>query len=327
MFRIGSILCGLALIWGCSSPHESSDLESWSKDEGKLRILSTTAMIDDLVGEIGGDRVNHIALIFGEIDPHSYELVKGDSEKFNLANLVFYNGLGLEHGASLHYQLKNHPNAVALGDLILEKFPEEKITVDHQVDPHIWMDISLWSRAIDPIAQALIQKDPAGESTYLQNAETLRKKMGEAHTQIYTDLQQIPQEKRYIVTSHDAFNYFTRAYLAEPSEVETGGWEKRFDAPEGLAPEGQLSSSDIQQVINHLIEYHIEIVFPESNVSQDSLKKVIHACAQKGLIVTLSKEALYGDSMGPKGSGAHTYLNMIEYDASVLEKAWKKGSL
>lgn len=324
MLRIGSILCCLAfLIMGCSSHREPSEWEAWSKNEGKLKVLSTTAMIDDLVGEIGGDRVVHIALIFGEIDPHSYELVKGDSEKFTLANLVFYNGLGLEHGASLHYQLKSHSHGVALGDLILEKFPEEKIIVGDQIDPHIWMDISLWSLAIEPIAQALIASDPEGKEVYLENAEALRKKMGEAHSHVYQRLQQIPQEKRYIVTSHDAFNYFTRAYLAEPLELSTKEWEKRFDAPEGLAPEGQLSSYDIQQVINHLIEYHIEIVFPESNVSQDSLKKVIHACAQKGLVVSLSKEVLYGDSMGPKGSDAHTYLKMIQYDAAVLERAWK----
>ncbi len=324
MARIGWILWGLVVLVGCSSPRAPSDLENWSKNKGKLKVLSTTAMIDDLVGEIGGDRVDHITLIFGEIDPHSYELVKGDSEKFILANLIFYNGLGLEHGASLHYQLKSHSHAVALGDLIFQKFPKEEIRVDEQIDPHIWMDISLWSLAIDPIVQALIREDPEGREVYLKNAEVLLKKMMLAHKAVYDRLQSIPQEKRYIVTSHDAFNYFTRAYLALPDEIENGAWRNRFDAPEGLAPEGQLSASDIQQVINHLIKYHVTTVFPESNVSQDSLKKVIHACSKKGLVVTLSKEVVYGDAMGPALSDANTYLKMIEYDASVLERAWRE---
>src|SRR5262249_9470431 len=99
--------------------------------------------------------------------------------------------------------------------------------------------------------------------------------------------------------------------------------QKRCDAPEGLAPDGQLSASDIQKIVDHLIKYQIPIVFPESNVSRDSLKKVIHACAQKGLRVQISNEALYGDAMGPSNSDAGTYLRMIRHDANVLIEAWK----
>lgn len=306
------IVCILCLM-GCSAPERKSDI-----GEGKLKILSTTAMIDDLVGEIGGDRVEHLPLIYGEIDPHSYELVKGDSEKLLFADIVFYNGLGLEHGASLHYQLEHHSAAIPLGDWILEHHPDQAIRVGQEIDPHIWMDISLWRLAITPILEALIAKDPEGEGVYRAHAEAFAAKMENAHLEIYKRLQLVPEAKRYIVTSHDAFNYFTRAYLAEPSERSSLQWKKRFDAPEGLAPEGQLSTSDIQKVIHHLIEYHIQRVFPESNVSQDSLKKVVHACAHQGLTVVLSKETLYGDSMGPQGN----YLGMIEHDAAVLERAW-----
>lgn len=315
------LLCGL--LAGCSSSSTPSPMEVWAAKNGKIKVLSTTGMIDDIVGQVGGERIDHIALITGEIDPHSYELVKGDDEKLSLAQLIFYNGLGLEHGASLRYQLKAHANAVDLGDIVSKEHPESILHVGKEIDPHIWMDVSLWSYIIDPIEEALSRIDPEGKEIYAHNAAVLREKMLQEHQSLYYSLQSIPQEKRYLVTSHDAFNYFTRAYLAQPEELANGEWKARFDAPEGLAPEGQLSTSDIQKVIDHLIKYHIQVVFPESNVSRDSLKKVIHACAQKGLTITISSDPLYGDAMGPLGSDAGTYLTMIRYDASVLIEAWR----
>jgi len=326
---IGQLLSFFVLFWsllsGCSNSRAPSPIEIWAAQDGRVKVLSTTAMIDDIVGQIGQDRISHIALITGEIDPHNYELVKGDDEKLSLAQVIFYNGLGLEHGASLRYQLEHHTNAVDLGNTILHTDPELIIHVDKEIDPHIWMDISLWSRIIDPIVDALCAIDPAGSEVYRNNAELLRKKMMKEHFEIYRALQNIPQEKRYLVTSHDAFNYFARRYLASPDEKSFDAWKRRFDAPEGLSPEGQLSASDIQEVIAYLIKYNIQIVFPESNVSRDSLRKVVNACAHKGLVVKISNDALYGDAMGPKGSDVDTYLKMIRHDANVLIQAWQSS--
>lgn len=280
-------------------------------------------MIDDIVGAIGGDRIDHIALMAGEIDPHSYELVKGDDEKFLMSQIVFFNGLGLEHGASLRYQLQQHKNAINVGGAVLEKDPQAILRINKEIDPHIWMDISLWCHIIDPILVALCQIDPEAEAIYRVNADLIREKMGREHQCIYEALQNIPEERRYLVTSHDAFHYFAKAYLATPEERSTGQWIKRFKAPEGLAPEGQLSVSNIQSVIDHLIAYQIPIVFSESNVSRDSLKKLVHACAQKGVAIVISSDMLYGDAMGSTSCGVATYLDMIRYDASVLIEAWK----
>ena len=298
-------------------------MEQFAEPNGKIKVLSTTAMIDNIVGEVGKERIDHLSLITGEIDPHSYELVKGDDEKLALAQLIFYNGLGLEHGASLRYQIEHHPNAIAVGNEVLKKHPDLILRVGDEVDPHIWMDVSIWSMIIDPIVAALTQIDPEGAEYYAKNGELMRARMLQEHQSIYQGLQSILQQKRYLVTSHDAFNYFTRAYLATPTEVTQADWQMRFEAPEGLAPDGQLSASDIQKIVEHLIEYHIEVVFPESNVSRDSLKKVVHACAQKGLDVSISDEVLYGDAMGPPGSDADTYLKMMRHDANVLIEAWK----
>lgn len=313
---------------GCSKSPRSlqvpSTLQTWMQENGKIKVLSTTSMIDDIVGIIGGDRIDHISLISGEIDPHSYELVKGDGEKFSRAQVVFSNGLGLEHGASVRYQLEHHTQSVAVGDYILKKYPEKILRVDGQMDPHIWMDVLLWSFIIEPISTSLIQLDPEGTAVYTANAEKLRRDLLELDGKLYEQLQQVPEHLRYLVTSHDAFNYFTRRYLALPQEILDDTWTKRFDAPEGLAPEGQLSAHDIQKIVNHLKTYDIHVVFPESNVSKDSLKKIILVCKQKGIEVNIASDVLYGDAMGLPGSGAESYEKMLAYDAEMMRREWLK---
>ncbi len=326
---ISIFVFGLLSLSACSQGERDcseGDLDRWMRDSEKIKVLSTTAMIDDIVGQVGGDRIDHIALICGEIDPHSYELVKGDDEKLERAQVIFYNGLGLEHGASLRYQLQSHTHSIALGNRVQEENGQEMISVGNQIDPHIWMDISLWSEIINPIIEELSQVDPEGRGGFIRNGEILRTKMEVEHQRIRQEFQKIPETKRYLVSSHDAFNYFTRAYLAEPTEILQAQWQKRFASPEGLSPDGQLSASDIQKIVDHLARYQIQVIFPESNVSRDSLKKIVHACGQNGLKVNISSEVLYGDAMGEKSGDGDLYLKMIAYDADVLLSTWGEQS-
>lgn len=284
-------------------------------ENGKMKVLSTTAMIDDLVAEIGGEEVDHLSLIIGDLDPHSYELVKGDDEKFYRADLIFYNGLGLEHGASLHGMLHKNEKAIGLGDLLYEKDSQAFLVIDHQLDPHFWMDIALFSRAIDPIVKALGEKDPAHATLYKERGEKLREKMLKTDEHLRKELQLVPSEKRYLVSSHDAFHYFARKYLAQPEEHN---WEQRFMAPEGLAPDGQMSLIDIEEAVEFLCKHQIHVVFPETNINQDALRKIVAICREKGLHVRIAEVPLYGDAMGSKGTGAETYLQMIEHNVHTL---------
>ncbi len=315
-------LCFMGLLaWGCSTP--PSNISSWHEDNGKIKVLSTTAMIDDLVREIGGERVDHITLITGQIDPHSYELVKGDDEKILCADLVIANGLNLEHGASLHNQLSKHSNVVFLSEAIKKIRPHKVIYTGKEIDPHLWMDISLWAEGVDVIVQKLSSLDPEGAAYFETNGSDLHGKMLSVHSQIVEMFKEVPEEKRYLVTSHDAFHYFTRAYLTEEG-AQGDSWENRCVAPEGLAPEGQLSSRDIQRVMDHLCLYKVGVVFPESNVGLGPLKKITASCKQIGVDVRISDVRLYGDAMGAPGSGADEYLGMMLHNAKVLKEEWTK---
>lgn len=305
---------------GCSTG--ATPVQEWMRPNEKIKVLSTTAMIDDIVGRIGKERIDHIPLIVGQIDPHSYELVKGDDEKLSFAQVIFYNGLGLEHGASLRYALAHHPHAINLGSAIQQRNPELIIYTQGQIDPHIWMDILLWSDIIDPITQSLSAIDPAGRAFYEKNGADLKKEMEQKHRDFCNAFTKIPESKRYLVTSHGAFNYFARAYLA-PVEMSKE-WQKRAEAPEGLSPEGQLSTANIRMIVDHLISHQIHVLFPESNVSSDSLNKIQHACRQKGLHVTIAADPLYADAVGCVGSGAEDYFKMMEHNAAVMMKEWKE---
>ncbi len=327
MIRWISLLTSLTIVvmlcCHCSSPDQhqrQTHLKEWLADNGKIKTLSTTCMVGDLVVRVGGDYVDNLCLIAPELDPHSYQLVKGDDEKLAFAQVVFYSGLGLEHGASLHHYLEKSDKAVSLGDEIAKAAPKSLIIIDKQTDPHIWMDISLWIRALPAIVRTLSDHDPAHADVFRANAEKLYKEMTTAHAEVKREMATVPDSKRYLVTSHDAFNYFARAYMATPKELGEDSWQVRFESPEGLSPESQLSSKHIQEILDHLSKYRIRVIFPESNVSKDSLRKLVHAAAQRGIQVVVADTPLYADAMGPAGSDADSYVGMITHNAKTLQQ-------
>lgn len=289
--------------------HRSHSRE-WMQDNGKIKVLSTLSQIGDLVKAVGGERVDSLILIQGDLDPHSYELVKGDDDKVARAQAIFYNGLGLEHGASLAALLHSEEKALAIGDAIREKAPDRILYRGSQPDPHIWMDISLWEEGIDIVRDRLTEIDPAGKAEYAERALAFHQEMQRADRAVQERLGSISVEKRYLVTSHDAFQYFVRAYLAPQGE---SSWHSRLSAPEGLAPDGQLSPLDLQRTLDFLKEHRVEVIFPESNVSRDSIRKIVSSAHEMGLDVVLCTEALYGDSLGGK-----PYVEAISHNAEII---------
>jgi manganese/zinc/iron transport system substrate-binding protein len=309
----------LLFVFGCSqnsSNGTNTRLKEWMSENQKIKVLSSIQMIGDLVQQVGGDRVDALVLIGGELDPHTYELVKGDDEKLKRSDLIFYNGLGLEHGAGLSHYLQTTAKATAVGESVFLRFPDRALRVSGTVDPHIWMDVSLWAHTVDPILDGLCKLDPQGAGYYQKNAAALKDKLFKTHQRISDLLKEIDPSKRRLVTSHDAFNYFARAYLAEKAEE----WQTHFKAPEGLAPEGQLSPLDIKKIIDYLQKYQVGVVFPESNVSKDSLKKIIHSAQKMGLKVEIANDVLYGDAGCAVSEGEVCYLKMMEHNAKTIHR-------
>jgi manganese/zinc/iron transport system substrate-binding protein len=317
--KILHFVLSFLLFVSCSPSHDAA-MSSWMREGGKKKILCTTSFIQNLVDRVGGDAVDAISLINGELDPHSYQLVKGDDEKLLRADLIFYNGLGLEHGPNLYHFLVHSDKSISLGDSIAKQHPESIIYLDGAVDPHIWMDVSLWKKAVPYICDELSKHIPEKKELFQKNAQELTSELDALHLFMKKTLLAIPKEKRYLVTTHDAFHYFVRAYLAEPDEISDGSWTERCAAPEGLAPDSQLSTADIQRLVQYIAKHHVSIVFAESNVSRDSIKKLVSACQGYGDKVHISPQVLYADALGKKGSDAESYQKMMQHDAITITK-------
>lgn len=311
LLKWGSIFCVVLIAASCSGSQKRFDrLREWMKEGSEIRVLSSIAQIDDLVMTVGGDAVKSLPLVQGDLDPHSYELVKGDNEKFVRADVVFYNGLNLEHGASLSAMLHSHAKAISIGDAIARKRPDQILEKDGVMDPHLWMDVSLWSSAIDVIVEALSKCRPEKSTEFYQRGKDLKDQMLLTHQAICEKIQTLDQHKRYLLTTHDAFRYFARAYFTGEEKLD---WQNRFAAPEGLAPDGQIGSSDIQDMISFLQKNRVQVIFPESNLSKDSIRKIAAAGQDLGFHVKVCEEPLYGDSMSNL-----SYLEMMTKNADIM---------
>lgn len=282
-------------------------------DPEKKTILSTTVMIDSIVREIVGDKCNICVLMEGEVDPHSYQMRKGDIEKFEAADLIFANGLSLEHNPSLLYIL-NDKHAIFLGDRLLDKDPHAIISTNQEIDPHIWMDLSIMQRVVDDICVQMCLLDKDHEDFYLENTANLKVKIEKLDESILEMMAQIPDENRYIVSSHDAFNYFVKRYFRQRKEV-------RLFSMQGLSPESEISLKRMSQVIDFIKEHKVHAIFYESNLPKDAIWKVIEICKKFDIDVKISEEPLYGDTLG-----GMTYLEMIAHNADVISRNLKGAS-
>ncbi|MGR3972995.1 MAG: zinc ABC transporter substrate-binding protein [Candidatus Rhabdochlamydia sp.] len=303
----------ILLLAGCNQP--VSKLSEWKAPSHHLKVLCTNALIHDLVSQVGKERIKSLSLIEPSIDPHSYEMRKGDEEKFLCAQLVFYNGLGLEHNPSLSAHLTSHPHAYALGSFIQDQDPSLILEDKGQVDPHIWLDTLLWSYTVDLIVTQLGVLDPEGKPYYEAQGADVKASLMRLHQQMTQALDRISVEKKYLVSSHDAFNYFARRYLTTGAQDD---WQDHFCAPEGLAPDGQLSFYDLKRVVNYIHDHRITTVFSETNVSQDSLRKIVDICASHHTCVQIFSLHLLSDTLGEYTS----YEAMMKHNLDVLCQAW-----
>ncbi|MEG0036903.1 MAG: zinc ABC transporter substrate-binding protein [Victivallaceae bacterium] len=171
------LVLGIVVLTGCSCRNSQNPSLKTEPESHKFTVLSTTRMIHDGVQRIGGDAVHSVVLMDGAIDPHSYELVKGDGDKIGQADLVFANGLGLEHSLSLQKALKTDPRTVFLGDLLFERHPNWFISDDGVLDPHIWLDLCLWAETIDDIVRSLSEKLPLHAKEFDKRGRELKNEM------------------------------------------------------------------------------------------------------------------------------------------------------
>ena len=224
---------------GCGSQPAQQTNSAPTKSD-KPVVVVTIPMIADLAREIAGDSANVVTLLNPGVDPHTYQPNATDIRAMTSAELVFFNGLKLEAmEADLHKLAKKKPGRViAVAEAIPEdelRFPADR--TDHP-DPHIWMNVSLWAKTVDPILAGLKTAVPDAGGEFEARAKTLRSRMTLLDKYVRTVVNTIPKDQRHVVTAHDAFGYFSDAYAMTVSSVQ------------GVTTESQAGVEDVQSLVN-----------------------------------------------------------------------------
>ncbi|MEM4658083.1 MAG: zinc ABC transporter substrate-binding protein [Candidatus Methanosuratincola sp.] len=263
--------------------------------------IATINIIADLVSQVAGDRIEVHSLLPLGGDPHTYEPVPGDLKKIAHSDIVFYNGLGLEKW--LEKLLRNAGGVRK--EIEVTQGLKAKIDARGHTDPHLWMNPEFVRTAYIPnIVRALINFDPGGEEQYKRNAERYIKELEELDAWARNVVSQIPPENRKLVTTHDAFAYFGEHY---GFKIIGSIW--------GVSTEDEPSPRDISRLIDMIKREKVKAVFVETTINPKLMESIAHEAKVK------IGRPLYGDSLGPEGSGAETYIGMIKRNLEAIAEA------
>ncbi|TXE17885.1 manganese transporter [Psychroserpens burtonensis] len=283
-----------------------------TKSNGKLNIVTTTSMITDLVKNIGGDYVNLQGLMGSGVDPHLYKASEGDVTKLVEANVIFYNGLHLEGKLVDVFEKMGSATKtpIALGEELDKNALIGSDYFASNYDPHVWFDISYFKQFASKVAQVLSENDPANAENYKSNAETYLNELEALQSKIKATIETLPKEKRILVTAHDAFNYFGKAY-----DFEVVGLQ-------GISTATEAGVQDVQNLSAFIIEKDIKAIFVESSVPKRTIEALQAAVKSKGHDVEIGG-TLYSDALGSAGTAEGTYIGMFEYNVNTIVGALK----
>lgn len=306
-----AVVCGAVLVFGlpgCSSGPPAFD-------KPPVRVVVTTTMVADLVQRVGGDRVTVDTLMGPGVDPHRYQPTAGDRKKIESAHLVFFNGLHLEGKMTETFEKsRGRIRGYAVTDRI-DKAQLRHADVDGgEHDPHVWFDVLLWSKCIDPVKDAFVALDPAGKDTYEKNATAYRTELEMLDKEVRAEVAKVPESKRKLVTSHDAFGYFGRAYGFEVKGLQ------------GVSTASETSTKDRKELAKYLGENKIPAVFTETSVPDEGLKAVLDTCQsdyKHAVKLIGGDDALYSDALGEANTSGATYAGMIRHNVKVIVESLK----
>lgn len=278
--------------------------------ETPLVLVATTGMIGDMAASIAGDR-GMVTVLMGEgVDPHLFKPTASDVRRLLAADLVLHNGLFLEGRMGSILSRVEGPLGVSVavaGDL-----PESTLLrpdgAEAHPDPHVWMDVQAWSSTIEPIVTALCELDPDGCDSFRANASVLQSDLTALDHYVREVIGSIPPDHRVLVTAHDAFGYFGRAYGLEVRGIQ------------GISTESEAGLADMNRLVQMLVDGKIPAVFVESSVSEKNVRALVEGAGAQGHQVVIGGE-LFSDAMGATGSWEGTYPGMIDHNASIITTA------
>jgi manganese/zinc/iron transport system substrate-binding protein len=310
------LVIGLLSLAGCggaeSLPSKPAINNEGSPAGHRLRIVTTVGMVTDIVREVAGERGEVIGLLSEGVDPHLYKPTREDVKQLDdpKTDVIFYGGLMLEGRMeeSLKKIRQKGKKVVAVSEALdpatLRKPPE----FEGHFDPHVWMDVTLWSQCTELVARALAESDSDHAKDYALRTTSYKTRLSALNDYVRKSIASIPEQQRVLVTAHDAFGYFARAYGMEVKSVQ------------GISTESEAGVADVNALVDFLVERKIGAIFVESSVSDKSLRAVIEGAEKRGWRVQVGGE-LFSDAMGAAGTYEGTYIGMIDHNATTIARA------
>lgn len=271
------------------------------------RVVATTTVVADLVRQVAGDRVVVECLMAAGIDPHSYRPTPRDADRLATADLVVASGLRLEGKlADILERFARSRPVVSVGDAL----PADSLIAVGAtgVDPHVWFDARLWARGAPVVANALAAVDAQHADEYRANAEAYAARLATLDDRLRMRVATIPESRRVLVTAHDAFRYFGRAYGIEVVGVQ------------GTSTESEAGLADINRLVDLVVSRGIPAVFIETSVSDRSVAAIREGARARGHDVRLGG-MLYSDSLGSVESGGGTLEAALESNVESIVTA------
>ena len=269
-------------------------------------VTVTTSFLQDMVEQLAGDDVEIQTIIPAGEDPHLYQAKPQDLKKLKQTDLILYHGL--------HFEGKMVDLLEDKGVAVSENFKPSEIGQmeedgQQEVDPHFWFDISLYKKATERAYQALVKIMPDQKNKLEEQCAEYLKALDDLDNENRERITSIPKKQRYLITPHDAFNYFSRRY------------DMPVRSPQGVTTDSEVSNKDIDDTVNFIVDHKIPAIFAESTTDPGRMKKLQDACAAKGFNVTVihgEGQELFSDSLAPKGQDGDTYIDMYRHNVDLI---------
>ena len=272
-------------------------------NSGKIKAVSSITIINDVVKNIGGDKVEAVSICDVGIDPHTYKPKPNDPRTVASSDIVFINGFGLEHWIEEMVHNAGGEKQVVKVTEGLIPLTDEKGFGDP--DPHAWFNIQNVKRYSLNIANALMEADRENEKYYRDNLNSYIRKLDSLDMWVKAEISKIPQEKRVLITSHDAFRYFGMAYGLEVKGLQ------------GISTEAKVQTEDVKNLIDLIKARGLSSVFIETSVNPKLLEEI---SKETGATVG---GTLFSDSVGDEDTVEGTYVGAVTHNVNTIVNALK----
>jgi manganese/zinc/iron transport system substrate-binding protein len=306
IFLLALLAAVASLATACAGPAAAGPDDITAR---KIKVVTTVGMISDVVRNVGGDRVEVRGLMGPGVDPHLYKASEGDVLRLGTADIVFYGGLHLEAKlAEVLERMGDRVTTKAVTDSIDRSRLFRPAQFQGQYDPHVWFDVSMWANTVDVVRDTLSAMDPGSADYYGANAARYLGELRDLDEYVKQQAARVPPEQRVLVTAHDAFSYFGRAY----------GFEVR--GLQGISTAAEAGTSDVRSLADFLASRKIRALFVESSVPIRNVEAVQAAVRARGWDIVIGGE-LFSDAMGSEGTPEGTYIGMVRHNIDTIVKA------